>query len=214
MMKPMTFEYMIENNPLRARIREKMEVKCLRAAAEVGSIDHALHIACGNGSATRLILKHFPAKRLSAVDRDCELIAAARRTHMQDARSHTIDFSVQDVRSLSFDDGLFDAAFDLADLHNIPDWRRGLTELNRVLKPGGLLFLEELSLETFSHAAGRLFKALTDHPYDSMLTVRDFREQVLGSGFEILHFEVKIPFGLLKYFIMVARKVSAGPKGE
>ena len=209
-MKPMTFEYMLENNPLRSRIRESMEVRCLREATAVGGIDHALHIACGNGSATRLILKHFPAKRVSAVDRDDELIAAARRMRKGD----TIDFSVQDVVSLSFGDELFDAAFDLADLHNIPDWKGGLRELNRVLKPGGLLILEELSLESFNHAAGKLFKVLTDHPYDSMLTMGDFHDQVLRSGFEILHFEEKMPFGLLKYFIMVARKVSIGPKGE
>ncbi len=209
-MKPKTFEYMLENNPLRARIRENMEVKCLRAAAEVGSIDHALHIACGNGSATRLILKHFPAKRVSAVDRDDGLIAAARKMRKGD----TVDFSVQDVRSLSFSDELFDAAFDLADLHNTPDWKGGLRELNRVLRPGGLLILEELSLESFNHAAGKLFKAFTDHPYDSMLTMGDFHDQVLRSGFEILHFEEKMPFGLLKYFIMVARKISIVPEGE
>lgn len=209
-MKSMTFEYMLENNPLRARIRESMEVRCLREASDVGDIDRALHIACGNGSATQQILKYFPAKRLCAIDRDEKLIAAARRMHKGD----TIDFSGQDVRSLSFGDDSFDAAFDLADLHNIPDWKGGLRELNRVLKPGGLLILEELSLESFNHAAGKLFKAFTDHPYDSMLTMKGFHDQVLRNGFEILHFEEKIPFGLLRYFVIVARKASIGPKGE
>ncbi len=202
-MKQHAFESLLENNPLRARVRENMEVKCLRKATDVGILSHALHIACGNGDATRMILKYFPAARMSAVDRDPELIATARERHRSDA----LDFSVQDAGSLRFDGGLFDAVFDLADLHNHQDWKRRLLELRRVLKASGLLILEELSRETFSRAAGRLFKVLTDHCYQSMLTMTDFRDHVLRSGFEILHFEEKNPLGLLTYFVMVARKL-------
>jgi ubiquinone/menaquinone biosynthesis C-methylase UbiE len=201
-MRHITFESLLENNPIRGYVRDRLEVEPLRAATDVGSIDHALHIACGCGDATQLILKHFSPARMSCVDRDDEAIADARRKH----KSATVDYSVQDATSLSFCDDCFDAAFDLADLHNYRDWRRGVSELHRVLKPGGLLILEELSQETFAHAAGKLFKVLTDHPYDSMLTTRGFQDHALQSGFEILSFEERIPFGLLKYFIMVARK--------
>ena len=201
-MKQKSFEFMLENNPLRSYVRELLEVKPLRAATDVGRIPHALHIACGNGNPTQLILKHFSAEKVSAIDRDDELISDACRKH----GSESVDFSVQDVRSLSFKDDSFDAAFDLADLHNMEDWRNGVRELKRVLKPGGLLILEELSQETFTHAAGKLFRALTEHPYESMLTVPGFRDHVLQNGFDILHFEERCPLGLLKYFIMVARK--------
>jgi ubiquinone/menaquinone biosynthesis C-methylase UbiE len=201
-MKSGFFEYAIENNRLRSRVRENMEVKPLRAATEVGTLDDALHVACGNGRATELILKYFPAKRMSAIDREADLISVARQTHSGEG----LDFSVQDVRSLGFADGRFDAVFDLADLHNHADWEKGLAEMWRVLRPGGLLILEELSRESFERAAGRLFKALTEHPYDRMLTAEAFKDRVLGSGFEILRFEERNPFGLLKYFLMIARK--------
>lgn len=201
-MKQKSFEFMLENNPLRSFVRELLEVKPLRAATDVGGIPRALHIACGNGKPTQLIRKYFSAERVSAIDRDDEMIAAACRNY-GDA---PVDFSVQDVRSMSFADNSFDAAFNLADLHNMPDWKKGVRELKRVLKPGGLLILEELSQETFTYAAGRLFGALTDHPYDSMLTEQEFRDYVRQAGFDVLHFKEKCPFGLLKYFIMVARK--------
>jgi ubiquinone/menaquinone biosynthesis C-methylase UbiE len=202
-MQQKTFEYMLENNRLRAFIREQMEVKPLRKATDVGDIPYALQIACGNGSSTLQILEYFSPARLSAVDRDEELIALACRNNKFD----TVDFTVQDVFSLSFGDNIFDAVFDLADLHNYRDWQNGVMQLKRVLKRGGLLILEELSRETFDHAAGRLFKKLTEHPYDSMLTTQGFHDYVLQNGFDILHFEEKNPFGLLKYFVMVARKV-------
>jgi ubiquinone/menaquinone biosynthesis C-methylase UbiE len=202
-MKEKFFEHVLENNPLRSFVRDAMEVRPLRAATDVGRIDHALHIACGNGNPTQLILKYFRAEKVSAIDREDTLVADACRRY----GSESIDFSVQDVCSLSFEDNSFDAAFNLADLHNKIDWQRGVLELKRVLKPGGLLILEELSQETFTHAAGKLFKALTDHPYDSMLTQEGFRDYVLENGFEVLHFQEKCPFGMLKYFIMVARKI-------
>ena len=181
-----------------------MEVKPMRAATNVGTIDHALHIACGNGSATDLLLKHFSAKRVSAVDQNPDVIAEACRTRPRDMFA----FSVQNVLSLKFEDNLFDAAFDLADLHNYPDWQRGVAELRRVLRPGGLLILEEITQETFSHGAGRIFKAFTEHPYDAMLTIGALRDFVARNGFEIRHDEEKNPFGLLRYCVMVARKTS------
>lgn len=197
-----TFESVLENNPLRSWVREAMEVKPMRAATDVGTIGHALHIACGNASATRLILKHFLLQRVTGVDRDPVVIAAARA----DPPIPASDFSVQDVRSLGFADGTFDAAFDLADLHNYPEWRSGVRELWRVLAPGGLLIMEEITRETFSYGAGRLFKALTEHPYDAMLSVTELRDYIERTGFTILNDSARNPLGLFKYFIMVARK--------
>jgi ubiquinone/menaquinone biosynthesis C-methylase UbiE len=197
------FEYYLENNRLRALVREHMEIKPLRKATDVGEINHALQIACGIGSSTSQLMRYFSPKKLSAIERVPELVDIARKTH--DANAY--EFFAQDVFTMRFEDGLFDAVFNLADLHNYRDWEIGLVELRRVLKPGGLLIMEDLARESFSYAAGRIFKRLTDHPYDSMLTIKDFRECALQNGFELLRFEEHNPFGLLKYFIMVARKI-------
>jgi ubiquinone/menaquinone biosynthesis C-methylase UbiE len=197
------FEYYLENNRLRALVREHMEIRPLRRATDVGAIPLALQIACGSGSSSAQLVKYFSPGKLSALDREEELIALARETHA----SRVYDFRAGDVFSLGFDDGLFDAVFNLADLHNYRDWELGMMELRRVLKPGGLLIMEDLSRETFARAAGWIFKKLTAHPYDSMLTVDGLRDFTLRNGFEILHFEEMNPLGLLKYFVMVARKV-------
>jgi len=198
----MTFEYLLENNRLRGIVREHFEVKPLRRATDIEVIPRALHIACGNGKPTALIVKHFSPQSVSAIDRDAGLVAIARRNPAL-AR---VDLSTGDVCALGFEDSTFDAVFDLAELHNYANWQGGLLEMKRVLKPGGLLILEELSLESFSHAAGRLFRALTKHPYDAMLTTDAFRASVAANGFQVLRFEERNPLGLLRYFIMIARK--------
>ena len=198
----MSFESWLENNPLRPFVREQFEVKPLRDATDVGVILHALHFPCGNGTSTALLRRHFSLEKVSAIDRDEELVGAARAN----GSLADIDFSVADWRSLAFEDGTFDAVFDLADLHNCAEWERGLIEIRRVLKPGGLLLLEELSLDTFTHASGRLFRLLAKHPYETMFTTEKFHNSVFSNRFAIEHFEERNQFGLLKYFIMVARK--------
>jgi len=198
----MSFETMLESSPLRPYVREQFEVKPLRAATDVALIPRALHIECKDGNPTALIMKHFAIEKVSAIDRDAGLIAAARAN----PAFGMVDFSVGDICALGFEDGTFDAVFDLAELHNYADWECGVSEIGRVLKPGGLLLLEELSLESFGHAAGRFFKAMTEHPYDRMFTADDFRKSVAANGLEIQHFEQRNQFGLLKYFTMVARK--------
>jgi len=200
-MKQGWFEFALENNPLRAIVREQQEVKYLRSITDVGPLDHALHIACGNGEATRQLLKYFPSTRMSAIDRDEELITAAREKR----EGAMIDFSVQDASSLTFPDDSFDAVFDLADLHNSKEWRSGIAELYRVLKPGGLLIMEELAQESFAFASGRIFKALTYHDYDAMLSVNELREHALRVGFEPVVFNERKPLGLFKYYAMIAR---------
>jgi ubiquinone/menaquinone biosynthesis C-methylase UbiE len=197
-----SFEYALENNALRSKVRESMEVKRLRAAADVGPFTDALHIACGCGKATELIRRHFDARRWSAIDREEGLIAAARERYA----GEPVSFSVQDVRSLDFPDSSFDAVFDLADLHNHANWERGLSEMRRVLRPGGFLLLEEISRESFERGAGRLFKALTEHPYDSMLTVESLRAGAAREGFEVQSFRTHNPLGLFLYHLMIARK--------
>jgi ubiquinone/menaquinone biosynthesis C-methylase UbiE len=201
-MKRLNVESLIENNPLRSYVRERYELRPLRRATGVGVVPRALYFPCGDGKATALLLKHFSLQEVSAIDQDERLVEQARRNHP----AAGVDFSVGDVRSLDFADDTFDAVFDLADLHNYAEWQRGLRELRRVLKPDGLLIVEELSIETFTHAAGRVFRALTRHPYDSMFTVDSFRDCLLECELEVLSLERLNQFGLLKYFTVIARK--------
>jgi len=196
------FEYYLENNPVRALVREAMEVRPLRKATDIGEIGSALQIACGTGSSSSQLMRYFAPRKLTAIERESELVEIARATHDPER----FEFLAGDVFSMGFEDGEFDAVFNLADLHNYSEWRSGLAELKRVLRPGGMLVMEDMSRESFEYAAGRVFKRLTAHPYDEMLTMGEFRASAEASGFELLRFEEVNALGLLKYFIMIARK--------
>src|SRR5262245_35753894 len=89
-----------------------------------------LEVGCGMGNfAERL------ARRTSA-----EVVATDPSSRMVElARERGLDARVADVQELPFDDGEFDCAVANAMLYHVEDLDRALSELARVLEPGGNL---------------------------------------------------------------------------
>ena len=102
-----------------------------------------LEIGCGRGAGAQLLIKKFKPAVLHLMDLDIEMIIKARRR--LDASNHFPAAAyVGDVLHLPYKEALFDAVFGFGVLHHVPDWRTGLAEIVRVLKPGGCYFFEEL----------------------------------------------------------------------
>ncbi len=96
-----------------------------------------LEIGCGNGFGGYLLNRLGP-KSYIGLDVMEEQVAIARR------RYPDYTFLVQDAANLSqFADASKDVVIIFGVLHHIPEWRKVIDEIKRVLKPGGTLFLEE-----------------------------------------------------------------------
>ena len=95
------------------------------------------------GFGTGLNLEHYPehVRHLTAIDPGEGMARIARR---RIERSHIdVDLRVQTAEELPFEDGRFDCVVSTWTLCSIQDARRAVTEISRVLKPGGrFLFLE------------------------------------------------------------------------
>src|SRR3989338_7734141 len=105
--------------------------------------------------------------------------------HLKNSR---LIFQVADLCNLPFDNNCFDAVIVLDVLHHLVDWKRGVREVNRVLKKGGKLCLREYSLETFSMPVlGLILRALLDHPYEFMFDQPELLSFIRKHGFEITH---------------------------
>jgi ubiquinone/menaquinone biosynthesis C-methylase UbiE len=197
-----TFEEALEDNLLRPLVRDHMEIVPLARAAAAGRIGTALQVACARGDSTAQLLNRFDIGELIAVDKSEAMIALACTKHAGIAAR----FQVMDIPRLDFPDGRFDAVFNLAELHNYADWRQGAAEMARVLKPGSLLIMNELSIESFTQGMGPYFKRRTVHPYERMFSATELRAALNDRGLELLHFKTKNPLGLLPYLIVVAVK--------
>ncbi len=96
-----------------------------------------LEIGCGNGYGA-FLLNQLQPKSYIGLDMMEEQIAIARQKYPQ------YKFIVQDAADLSqFADASKDVIVIFGVLHHIPEWRKTLDEIARVLKPNGQLFLEE-----------------------------------------------------------------------
>ncbi len=96
-----------------------------------------LEIGCGNGYGA-FLLNQLGPKSYIGLDVMEEQIAIARTKYPQ------YQFRVQDAADLSqFADASKDVVVIFGVLHHIPEWRKVIDEIARVLRPNGSLFLEE-----------------------------------------------------------------------
>ncbi len=199
-MKLNKIEFILMNNPLRAFIQDKYELKMLRKMSSTGDIENALEIGCGNGNGTKLIKKYFSPNNIIAIDLDKKMIEIAQNRN----KDNSVTFRVMDASKLDFPDNHFDVIFDFGIIHHIPNWKDSIQELKRVLKPNGEIILEELSIDTFSKGIGKIWRKLLDHPYKDMYTNNQFKQYMTETGFKIKNYKVLNPLKMIRYFSLNA----------
>jgi ubiquinone/menaquinone biosynthesis C-methylase UbiE len=134
-----------------------------------------LEIGCGNGYGAHLIHAHSPRSYVG-LDVMEEQVLKARKRYPQ------FTFLMQDATDLSqFADASKDVVIIFGVLHHIPEWRKVIDEVRRVLKPNGSFFVEEprgLDLRLFD------FFFRWGHP-DSDFGIRRMEEYLKSGGFSI-----------------------------
>ncbi|HEX3008279.1 MAG TPA: class I SAM-dependent methyltransferase [Bacteroidales bacterium] len=94
-----------------------------------------LDAGCGGGRYT-VAWKQLGAASVIGVDiSDIGIADAEKRVEIAGIRGVT--FRAENVLSLSFPDNTFDVVFSNGVLHHSTDWKQGIRELVRVLRPGG-----------------------------------------------------------------------------
>jgi demethylmenaquinone methyltransferase/2-methoxy-6-polyprenyl-1,4-benzoquinol methylase len=108
-----------------------------RAAAAPPPRGAVLDVACGTGDLAAAIAARRPDVRVTGVDASPRMIdhAAGRA----DAALPNVAFEVGDIMRLAAATASVDLVTAGYALRNVPDWRAGVAELARVLRPGGKL---------------------------------------------------------------------------
>lgn len=97
--------------------------------------DRVLDVGCGTGSLTFTLAETPGLREIVAVDYSPVFVEAAKRRNT-DPR---ITIRQADACALPFEDGRFDRAMSLLVLHFVPEAGKAVSEMARVVRPGGMV---------------------------------------------------------------------------
>lgn len=183
-MKLNPFELALVNNPLRSAML-RATLGWLRDAACAPPLERVLEIGCGYGAGIEEIARRFHPRAIDAFDLDEQQVARARERRPDGV---ALRLWAGDAEHIDAPDAHYDAVFEFTIFHHIPNWRRAVDEVRRVLRPGGLFLFEELSREYFHETPvlGALLRRFTVHPWEHMFDFPVFRGALAENGLRLV----------------------------
>lgn len=117
-----------------------------------------LDVGCGNGAFTEEIVGRCAPAAVAGIDPSPGQIDYARTRPC----AHMVEFQVGDSQALPFPDASFDVATMALVIAFVPDPPKGVSELFRILAPGGTAAAYMWDLEKFSGPQGSIYQALNE----------------------------------------------------
>ena len=146
------------------RLRSEMFGRRVDLLALIGLVDDEWvigDIGCGTGQVSESLAPFV--RRVIAVDESSAMLAAARKRL---AGADNVDIRTGSLESLPIDDGELDAAVVFLVLHYIADPASALSELRRVVRPGGRILLVDMmphEREDFRHQMGHVWAGFSEN---------------------------------------------------
>lgn len=106
-----------------------------------------IDIATGTGDLA-IMLSQIEHSRITGLDISSGMLEIGKHKIKELGLSNRIDMTLGDSERLPFEDNSFDAATVSYGVRNFEDLDQGLTEISRILKPGGILVVLETSVPT------------------------------------------------------------------
>ncbi|HSM47544.1 MAG TPA: methyltransferase domain-containing protein [Draconibacterium sp.] len=109
-------------------------------------VNSILDVGAGSGDFIAVLKNVFPKARITGVDPDGESLKEATKKYPD------CSFMEMNGEHLEFADNSFDLASISMALHHLPDIQKALNEMQRVVKPGGWIIVNELFSNNLNHA--------------------------------------------------------------
>ena len=160
-----------------------------------------LEIATGPG----LLAKHvaYAAKRMIATDYSDGMIKEVKKGECPD----NLTFEVADATALPYEDHSFDAVLIANALHVMPEPEKALCEIDRVLKPGGILIAPNF-VEHKTGLGSRIWSRILQIAgikFEHQWTAKEYVEFLSANGFKAVY-EKEMPARITLYYTECKRK--------
>lgn len=108
--------------------------------------ENALDIATGTGDLAIQMAEAMPQTQVTGLDISPGMLEVGKNKVKEKGLESRIEMVIGDSEALPFDDNTFDAITVAFGVRNFEDLEKGLTEIHRVLKPGGIFMVLETSV--------------------------------------------------------------------
>ncbi len=140
-----------------------------------------LDAGCGTGICSRMLRDHFSSAKISGVDIAQGMIDLAKKDQKLFKK---IDYQVADIDKLPFENNTFDIVFSSLTIQWLPELKNTFSELNRVLKPNGLIIFSTLGPDTLNELK-QSWQQVDDNVHiNEFLDMHIVGDKVFNSGFE------------------------------
>lgn len=164
----------------------------------IEQIHDVLEIGCGIGSVSAYLAQTYGMQVLGT-DFDPEQVKIAKELYPS---SDHLQYKVEDASNLSFESSSFDLVVSQNTFHHIPNWRKAIGEVSRVLRPHGYFLWFDLA---FPKLIIRLFQPLTRNY--ALYTIDEIRYEFIQKNFETISAE-KLLHGPFMHHNLVLQKRS------
>lgn len=171
------------NSPVRRYVQQQ-EGRFFKKMGRLAPGGTCLEIGCGCGVGARIIHEAFAPSAIHALDIDVAMLEAAKKRRKRSAwKDIPLHLLTADAQELPFPGDCFDAVFNYGIIHHLENWQKGVTEIARVLKEGGVFFFEEIYPPLY---ANPLFIRMLDHPRENRFHGPEYRGALADAGLQLL----------------------------
>jgi ubiquinone/menaquinone biosynthesis C-methylase UbiE len=175
--------------------------------------DH-IEIACGTGTLLEMIMKwrqrqKLPKVKVIGIDYAPSMLAGARKRFANDAQ---VTVQHADAAQLPFADNTFDTANIANSIHCFPTIDGALTDILRVLKPGGTLAANVLLYPTGFAPLRWAAQKINDWGIRKGILYSPFRQDEIRQKMLAAGYEIASDFKAGNTWNVVARKPMASPQ--
>ena len=174
--------------------------KSVYDGVDFSSARNLIEIGSGVGAQTEILLERFPHLKITGVDASPEQIKTATTRLKKQISKKQVQLQTGDALNLPFRDDVFDAAFLCWFLEHVSEPVGILKEAQRVLKPGAVIYCNEVMNSTFfidpySPATQKYWFAFNDHQWcmkgDPFVGAK-LANYLIDAGFKNIQTQTKI----------------------
>jgi len=136
------------------------------------SVKKLLEVGCGVAAQSQILLRRFPQLHLTGIDlSDRQLATAEQNLAANPIAQGRYQIKKMDATQMKFEAEEFDGAFLCWVLEHVPEPKKVLNEVRRVLRPGSSIYITEVMnssffLDPYSPNTWKYWMAFNDYQYD------------------------------------------------